>query len=180
MERSSRAEDFSPLPPERKDVWGNLWTSTSPEIQSFASLVGLEIEELRLDYARMRMPHKPSLDQGPGGVVHGGAIASLADTVVVPAIGTYYDEPQMFSTIELHVRYLAPIFGEDAIAEGWVVKRGRSIVFCEAEICSDSGTVAARASLTYKISRFRSPGDGLAKNSSFVEASGSGTNGSDS
>ena len=38
-------------------------------------------------------------------------------------------------TIDMQLRYLAPIGeGEDAIAEGWVVQRGRQIVFCEAEV----------------------------------------------
>ena len=45
---------------------------------------------------------------------------TLIDTVVVPAIGSGYDEPRQLFTIDLNVRFLAPIRDEDAIAEGWV------------------------------------------------------------
>jgi acyl-coenzyme A thioesterase PaaI-like protein len=45
---------------------------------------------------------------------------------------------------------------EDAICEGWVVKRGRSTVFCEAEmIGAASGKLIARSVLTYNVSVVR-------------------------
>ena len=34
---------------------------------------------------------------------------TLIDTVVVPAIGSGYDEPRQLFTIDLNVRFLAPI-----------------------------------------------------------------------
>ena len=40
-----------------------------------------------------------------------------------------------------------------AVVEGWVVQRGRSIVFCDAEVRgAQSDTVAATGSLVYKVS----------------------------
>ena len=82
-----RADDFEPLPDDVLDRWSTFgrWTDRT----YFPSLVGLQMEELRLDYCRMRLPHRPELDQ-PHGVVHGGALATLIDTVVVPAIGSAY------------------------------------------------------------------------------------------
>jgi hypothetical protein len=44
------------------------------------------------------------------------------------------------------------VAGEDAIAEGWVEKRGRSLVFCRVEVRSASGVLASTASLVYKVS----------------------------
>ena len=41
---------------------------------------------------------------------------------------------------------------EDAIAEGWVTKRGRSTVFCRAEVRNPAGDLTATASLIYKVS----------------------------
>ena len=40
----------------------------------------------------------------------------------------------------------------DAIAHGWVTRRGRSIVFCEAVVVDESGNPAVRGALTYKVS----------------------------
>ena len=83
----TRAEQFDPLPADRAARWSRFgrW-----EERYFPNVVGLELEEVRLDYARMRLPFRPELNQ-PAGVVHGGAIATLIDTVVVPAIGSAYD-----------------------------------------------------------------------------------------
>ena len=53
-------------------------------------------------------PYRPEFSQ-PAGVVHGGVIMTLIDTVVVPAIGSGYDEPRQLFTIDLSVRFLAPI-----------------------------------------------------------------------
>ncbi len=116
----------------------------------FPKLVGVEVEELRSDYARMRLPFRPELNQ-PAGVMHGGAIATLIDTVVVPAIGTAYDTVPVMLTLSLNINFLGAIRDQDAIGEGWVVRRGRSVVFCEALVCACDGTPAATGSLVYNI-----------------------------
>jgi uncharacterized protein (TIGR00369 family) len=145
----SRAEMFEPLPPELAALWSRFggWDRTY-----FPSLVGLKLEELRTDYCRMRLPYRPEIEQ-PSGVVHGGAIATILDTVVVPAVGSHYTVEHRYSTVDMHVQYLSALVQEDGVAEGWVVKRGRSTVFCEAELCgASSGKLIARALLTYNVS----------------------------
>jgi uncharacterized protein (TIGR00369 family) len=139
------ADRFPPLPPERAARWSGF----DPR-GFFPSLVGLVLEEVRTDYARFRLPFRPVLNQ-PAGVMHGGAIATLIDTAVVPAIGSAYDEPRLLLTIDMHVQYLAPIAGEDAIGEAWVEKRGRSMVFCRVEVRGASGTLASTGALVYKV-----------------------------
>ena len=48
--------------------------------------------------------------------------------------------------------YLGALKDEDAVAEGWITQRGRSVIFCEAEaIAAQSGRRVARAVLTYKV-----------------------------
>ena len=140
-----------PLPPERLRVWDRFGQGDGAAPPFFPGFVGLRLEEVRLDYARMRLPHRRELDQ-PQGVVHGGAIATLADTVVVPAIGSAYDDRRALLTLGMTIEYLDAIVGEDAIAEGWVEKRGRSTCFCRVEIRTPSGVLAATASVIYKVS----------------------------
>jgi uncharacterized protein (TIGR00369 family) len=118
----------------------------------YVNHLGLEIEEVRTDYCRIRMPFQPMLRQAAG-IVHGGAIASLLDAVVVPAVGAAYGKEARFSTVDLHVQYLSALVDEDAVAEGWVVKRGRSTVFCESQVVgATSGRLIARSVLTYNVS----------------------------
>lgn len=110
------------------------------------------MEDARIDYSRLRLPYRPEVNQ-PAGVMHGGAITSLIDTAVVPAIGSHYEGLPLMLTISLTVNFMGAIVEEDAVCEGWVERRGRSIVFCNAEVWgATSGKLAANASLVYKVS----------------------------
>lgn len=141
------ADRFQPLPASRAERWS---TFTAGHAGYFPGLVGLVTEEVRLDYARMRMPFRSNLKQ-PAGLVHGGAIASLIDTVVVPAIGGGYDEPRRYITIDMQIQYVGALVDQDAIAEGWIVRRGRSVVFCRVEVFAASGDLVATGTLTYMV-----------------------------
>ena len=61
-----------------------------------------------------------------GGRIHGGTIATLADTVmgdaVICATGRYC------RTMDINITYLAPVFeGNKLIAEGIVIHTGKTI-----------------------------------------------------
>jgi uncharacterized protein (TIGR00369 family) len=145
----SRAEQFDLLP---DDVAARWLKFGSWDRIFYPSFLGMTVQEVRADYCRMLMQYKPELDQ-PQGLVHGGAIASLLDAVVVPAVGAAYGREVRFSTVDMHVQYMSAAKQEDLIAEGWVTKRGRSVVFCESEaIGATSGKVVARSVLTYNVS----------------------------
>lgn len=148
MQVAPNASRFAPLSPERAARWSG-FTSTHAA-QFFPGYVGLQFEEVRTDYARMRLPFRPQLNQ-PVGIVHGGAIATLIDTTVVPAIGSAYDEPRVLMTIAMNINYLAAVNEQDAIAEGWVERRGKSTVFCRVEVRDAAGELTATASLVYKV-----------------------------
>lgn len=149
VHRVSRADHYRPASPETLARWSHFGNWGRPY---FASHIGLVVEEIRVDYCRMRMPFRPEIEQ-PAGVVHGGAIATLLDTVVVPAVGSHYTAEHRYSTVDMHVQYLSALVQEDALAEGWIVRRGRTTVFCEAEVVgATSGRLVARSLLTYNVS----------------------------
>ncbi|MEY3566762.1 MAG: hypothetical protein RLZ19_776 [Actinomycetota bacterium] len=146
-------ENFEELTAEATATWLRFgkW-----ERVYFPKLVGLEVQAVRLGYCRMLLPFRPELEQ-PMGIVHGGAIATLIDAVVVPAIGSAYGPEVGYTTLDMHIQYLAAMSKEDAVAEGVVLKRGRSVVFCEANVFGlSSGKHLARGSLTYNVSTGRS------------------------
>lgn len=143
--------EFDELPAERAAGWSSFG---SWDRIYFPSVVGLEMEEVRDGYSRMRLPYRPELEQ-PAGVVHGGALATLVDTVVVPAVGGHYDQVPIMLTLSLTLQFLGAVRQEDAIAHGWVVRRGRSVVFCEAAVLTESGQTAVTGSLVYRVSQPR-------------------------
>ena len=113
------------------------------------------VEDVRRDYTRLRLPWKASLRQ-PEGVMHGGVIAAVIDTSVVPSILAHYDTHPRMATVHLGVQYLRPVIESDVVAEGWVEHRGRSMVYCRAEVRSvgPSGHVelVATANLVFRVS----------------------------
>jgi uncharacterized protein (TIGR00369 family) len=142
------AAGFDPLPEPTRRLWSGFCDWDEP---FFHSLLGLTVEELRTDYARIRLPWRPELRQRVG-PMHGGALASLLDTVVIPAIGSGDDRPVPMTTISMDIQYLAAVRELDVVAEGWVVRRGRSIVFTRAEARFGQGDLAATASIVYRVS----------------------------
>jgi uncharacterized protein (TIGR00369 family) len=143
------ADRFPPLPPGAESRWRSF---TEWRTVLFPSFVGIEVEELRTDYARMRLPYRPELNQ-PAGFVHGGAIATLLDTVVIPAVRTGYEGRVRMLTVSMDIQYLGAVAEEDVVAEGWIEQRGRSIVFCRAEArAASSERACAAATLVYKVS----------------------------
>jgi uncharacterized protein (TIGR00369 family) len=138
---------FAQLPPDLAKYWSGFGQWEQPH---FPTVIGLQVEEIRRDYARMRVPWRSDLTQ-PAGVMHGGVIATLIDTVVVPAIGSGYDTMPQMLTLSINVAFLGAVRGEDAVGEGWITQRGNSVVFCDALVRTASGVAAAKGSLVYKV-----------------------------
>lgn len=116
----------------------------------FPKFLGMELEEVRKDYARMTLSYRPELNQ-PAGIVHGGALMSLIDTVVVSAIlSNVPGIPERLVTIDAHTHFLAPVIQMDMVAEAVVRKRGRKIVFLFVEVRTPDGTLVADGTVSYK------------------------------
>jgi uncharacterized protein (TIGR00369 family) len=141
------ASRFALLPPATLERWVGFPQFDPP---LFPTVVGLRLEEVRRDYARMRLPYRPELNQ-PAGVVHGGAIMTLIDTVVVPAVSSGYDEPMDLFTVSLTTNFMGPVIEDDAVAEGWIERRGRTTIFCRVEVRTASRGLVGNASLVYTV-----------------------------
>lgn len=154
------AEHANPAPnaarfPELTDGSADGWKAffNNREVDFFPSFIGLQLEDVRTDYARMRLPHRPQLNQ-PAGVMHGGAITTLIDTVVVPAIAQGYDTPPAMFTVHLGINFLSTLVGADAVGEGWIVKRGYKTLFLMSEVRNgDTGELVATGELVYQVKR---------------------------
>jgi len=148
----SRAEQYEQLDDGTRQRWLTFGKEREHGRGFFAQHIGLLVEEVRRDYCRMRMVFRPELLQG-GGVMHGGAIAALLDSVLVPAIGATLPEGSRYATVDLHVQFMEALLEDDAVAEGWVVRRGRRVVFGQAEArAATTGRLIATSVLTYNVS----------------------------
>lgn len=85
-------------------------------------------------------------------MVHGGAIATLADVTVMAAAWCGAEAPPDLGgvTVSMTLDFMAPARATDVIGVGRVLRRGRSLVDCEAEIVDAQGQLVAKALATYK------------------------------
>ncbi len=144
---SERAAEFAPLDAIRAAKWRRF---LSPDRVFLPTSLGLQLEEVRVGYARLRLPVTPAVCQAAG-FIHGGAIAALLDTSAVPAVGTYYPEQPEMITVSMTVDYCGAVKDQDAIAEAWVRSGGNSLAFVQAEARATDGTLAATASLVFRV-----------------------------
>ena len=84
------------------------------------------------------------------GFAHGGLIATLADLVAGFAAVTLIPDNFGLVTSDLKISYLHPGVGQQLKAIGWVLKAGRRLHFCEAEVWCD-GLLIAKASATMAV-----------------------------
>jgi uncharacterized protein (TIGR00369 family) len=117
----------------------------------FAKELGIELVDLRPDHAELRLPWSPRLATA-GDVVHGGAIASLLDTAGMAAAWSDDTVPEKVAgaTVSMSVSYAAAAVASDLTAHASVVRRGRSLCFCEVRVTDAEGKVVAHGSMVHR------------------------------
>jgi uncharacterized protein (TIGR00369 family) len=85
------------------------------------------------------------------GIAHGGALCTLLDIAMGTAARTHAGRPVI--TLDMQVAFLAPGRAGVLFAEGRVVKGGRSVLFCEAEIRDEAGELIAKSSGVFKAAK---------------------------
>ena len=80
------------------------WIDCAP----FEQLLKITIVEAKDGTARLTMPFERQFAQGKG-LLHGGALVSLADTAVVMAIKSLLAEDTHFVTVSMETRFLRPV-----------------------------------------------------------------------
>jgi uncharacterized protein (TIGR00369 family) len=83
----------------------------------------------------------------PIGIVHGGLVCTMADTVAACAVHTTLDAGVAYTSIDLNVSYLRPVTKDTGIlrATGILTKPGRRVAFSSAEISGEDGKLIATA-----------------------------------
>jgi uncharacterized protein (TIGR00369 family) len=134
-------------------------TPTGPEVMAqflpqspFVIKLGIVPEVLDGDEVRLRMPWDPT-NVTLGDMVHGGAIAALADVTVMAAAwgGVQAAESLRGVTTSMALQYLAPARATDLIGVGRVLRAGKTLVNCDVEVVTPDGELVAKAIATYKV-----------------------------
>jgi acyl-CoA thioesterase len=101
----------------------------------FAQLVGftLRLGRRGSGKATAALDVRPEL-LNPNGVVHGGALFTMADTVMGAALHTTLDPGENCATVEIKIHFLQPVTEGKIRCRTRLVHRGRRIAVLESHI----------------------------------------------
>ena len=124
------------------------WISCAP----FERLLNMTIVEASDGMATLTMPFFMDFAQG-GGLMHGGALVSLADTAVVMAIKSLVPPQTHFATISLESRFLYPVKKGIVTAKARVVDRKADTLRGQATVYDEGEKPVMEFSSVFKIAK---------------------------
>ena len=141
----SRAAGPLPVPVLAPDLIDRLRTrlASSPALQWLQPT----LEELELDFCVLRLRYRPELTNGSA-TIHGGVLATLADTAVAFALSTNFDGKMGFATADMTIHYLRRA-KDDVLARARILKKGRRVNVGEVDIVDSGSRSVARALTTF-------------------------------
>jgi len=120
----------------------------------FWRYLGVLVDDAGEGWVRLRVPVKDGLRNAAAAPVHGGVLSALVDMAIGGALGTTHDNAGGGvgqTTLDMNVSFLAAAGDGDLVAEGRLLRRGRTIAFGEARISDGAGKLVAVGRATYML-----------------------------
>lgn len=110
--------------------------------QSFARqgamrTLGATIAEVAPGYCAIELRPRPELSQQHG-YVHAGIVAAIVDSAGGYAGFTLFPQQASVLTVEFKLNLLAPARGDKLVAEGFVIKPGRTLAITRGEVHAET------------------------------------------
>lgn len=142
------------MPPLDADVERAIRTRLGES--EFVRWFGLEFASFGDGECEIRLPVR-SEHLNPGGIVHGGVIATILDAAIGLALRTRLGAGSQHVTLNLDVHYLGMAREGTLVARGAAVHSGSRTGFGEATLRDDAGRLVAKGSATFMIVTGRTP-----------------------
>jgi len=112
-----------------------------------AALIGFWLTAIEPGQATLEMDVSER-HANPRGSLHGGVLCDIADAAMGMAYASTLGEDESFTTLELKINFLKPVWNAHLRAKGRVVSRGRTVGLTEADVFDERERLVARASST--------------------------------
>jgi len=120
----------------------------------FWRLLGIEVDDAKEGWVRLRVPVRDELRNAAAAPVHGGVFSALVDMAVGGALSTLHVAAEGGvgqTTLDLNVSFIGAGRGDVLYAEGQILRKGRSIAFGEARVTDAEGRLLAVGRATYML-----------------------------
>ena len=105
-------------------------------------LIGFELTEIGEGHATVSFKAEER-HTNPMGTLHGGILCDIADAAMGIAYASTLGEGESFTTLELKINFLKPVWKAKLVAEGRVVKRGRTVGLTDCNIYDEQRKLVA-------------------------------------
>ena len=112
-----------------------------------AKLIGFELVALEAGQATFHL-HADERHVNPMGTLHGGVLCDVADAAMGMAYASTLAGGESFTTLELKINFLKPVWKGRLVAIGKVLKGGRTIGLVECDVTDESDQLVAHATST--------------------------------
>jgi uncharacterized protein (TIGR00369 family) len=112
-----------------------------------AELLGVELVEAGGGECTMRM-EAGEQHSNPMGTIHGGILCDIADAAMGMGFFSTLEEGESFTTLELKISYLRPVWTGTLLAHGKVVSRGKTVGLTECRVVDERERLIAHATST--------------------------------
>lgn len=117
-----------------------------------AKLIGFEMSEIE-DGRAVGHLDAGARHSNPMGTLHGGILCDLADAAMGMAFASTLKAHETFTTLELKINFLRPVWTARLRAEATVVSRGKKIGYVECTVKDEKDRLVAKAVSTCLILR---------------------------
>ncbi|MFA5861115.1 MAG: PaaI family thioesterase [Candidatus Thermoplasmatota archaeon] len=117
-----------------------------------AKLVGMHLTSAGPGLASFTMD-VDERHHNPMGSVHGGILGDLADIAMGYAVISTLAPEETFTTVEMKINFLRPVFRERLRCHARVDSRGKTIAYAVADVVNDEGKIVAKAVSTNLVVR---------------------------
>lgn len=126
----------TPFTPHDPDYAGRVRASFAQ--QQAMQMLGADLTVVAPGYTEIHLPYRADLTQQHG-FLHGGIVGMILDSACGYAAFSLMPPHTGVLTVEYKINFVAPARGDALVAQGRVVKTGRTLTVCWGEAYAESG-----------------------------------------
>ena len=115
-----------------------------------AQVLGFKVVEVEEGRVIIELEASDRL-HNPMGTLHGGILGDIADAAMGYAFVSTLAEDELFTTVEIKLNFLKPIFNSKLRAEGKIIKKGSTVGLLECHIYDEKESLVAHSTSTCMI-----------------------------
>lgn len=122
-----------------------------------AQVIGFHVTDVEVGRVVVEMDATDRL-HNPMGTLHGGILCDIADAAMGYAFATTLAEDEIFTSVDIKLNFLKPIFNSKLRAEGRLIKKGSTVGLLECHVYDEKQSLVAHSTSSCMVLKGNSKG----------------------